>query len=69
MALAIRDAKRLGSQLVLATDPDCDRVGLGSEHRKEITGFYPATRQEFCCLTMWPGGAGSQEPCRPDRFP
>ena len=29
MALAIRDAKRLGSQLVLATDPDCDRVGIG----------------------------------------
>lgn len=28
MTLAIRDAKRLGRGLVLATDPDCDRVGI-----------------------------------------
>jgi phosphoglucomutase len=28
LELGIRDAKRLGSELVLATDPDCDRVGI-----------------------------------------
>lgn len=28
LELGLRDAKRLGSDLLLATDPDCDRVGL-----------------------------------------
>ncbi len=28
LELGLRDAKRLGSDLLLATDPDCDRVGI-----------------------------------------
>lgn len=28
LGLGLRDAKRLGSDLLLATDPDCDRVGI-----------------------------------------
>ena len=36
LSLGLRDAKRLGSDLLLATDPDCDRVGIavkkGSEY-------------------------------------
>nr|WP_314463412.1 phospho-sugar mutase [uncultured Clostridium sp.] len=28
LALGLRDAKKLGSDLLLATDPDCDRVGI-----------------------------------------
>ncbi|WP_124065182.1 phospho-sugar mutase [Clostridium sp. E02] len=28
LELALRDAKKLGSDLLLATDPDCDRVGI-----------------------------------------
>ncbi len=28
MELGLRDARRLGSDLLLATDPDCDRVGI-----------------------------------------
>lgn len=28
LAMAIRDAEQNGSELVLATNPDCDRVGI-----------------------------------------
>ena len=33
MELGIRDAKHLNCDLLLATDPDCDRVGVGGEVR------------------------------------
>ena len=37
LRLALRDGKRLGADLILATDPDCDRLGLavrqGQEYR------------------------------------
>ena len=37
LRLALRDGKRLGADLILATDPDCDRLGLavrqGEEYR------------------------------------
>lgn len=32
LELGLRDAKRLGSDLLLATDPDCDRVGIAVRH-------------------------------------
>ncbi|MFQ9650189.1 MAG: hypothetical protein ACLRZZ_08165 [Enterocloster sp.] len=73
MALASRDAqKRLGSQLVLATDPDCDRVGIrgGQNIGKEITGFASGNETGVRrCRLCGPGGAGVRRPCQPDRFP
>lgn len=35
LALGLRDAKKLGSDLLLATDPDCDRVGIAVRHGEE----------------------------------
>lgn len=35
LELGLRDAKRLGSDLLLATDPDCDRVGIAVRSGKE----------------------------------
>ncbi len=33
--LGLRDAKRLGSDLLLATDPDCDRVGIAVRYKDD----------------------------------
>lgn len=35
LELGLRDAKRLGSDLLLATDPDCDRVGIAVRHKDD----------------------------------
>lgn len=35
LKLGLRDAKRLGSDLLLATDPDCDRVGIAVRSGEE----------------------------------
>lgn len=35
LELGLRDAKRLGSDLLLATDPDCDRVGIAVQHKDD----------------------------------
>lgn len=35
LELGLRDAKRLGSDLLLATDPDCDRVGIAVKSGEE----------------------------------
>ncbi len=35
LELGLRDAKKLGSDLILATDPDCDRVGIAVRYKKE----------------------------------
>lgn len=35
LELGLRDAKRLGSDLLLATDPDCDRVGIAVRNNEE----------------------------------
>ena len=39
MSLALRDAKCRGSQLVLATDPDCDRVGIAVRTAEGADGW------------------------------
>ncbi|MFR2691297.1 MAG: hypothetical protein ACLTBV_09045 [Enterocloster bolteae] len=69
MALAIRDAKRLGSQLVLATDPDCDRVGIGVRTSEGDYRLLSGNETGVLLLDYVARGAGSQELCRPDRFP
>lgn len=35
LELGLRDAKRLGSDLLLATDPDCDRVGIAVRNNED----------------------------------
>ncbi|MEY8354099.1 phospho-sugar mutase [Lachnospiraceae bacterium 54-53] len=35
LELGLRDAKRLGSDLLLATDPDCDRVGIAVRNHED----------------------------------
>ena len=35
LELGLRNAKRLGSDLLLATDPDCDRVGIAVRHKDD----------------------------------
>lgn len=35
LELGLRDAKKLGSDLLLATDPDCDRVGIAVKNQED----------------------------------
>ena len=35
LELGLRDAKKLGSDLLLATDPDCDRAGIAVRYKEE----------------------------------
>lgn len=35
LELGLRDAKKLGSDLLLATDPDCDRVGIAVRNKED----------------------------------
>ncbi len=51
MAIALRNAKELNAELVMATDPDTDRVGLGI---KNINGeFFLLNGNQAFSLMMW----------------
>lgn len=66
MELGIRDAKHLDSDLLLATDPDCDRVGVGVKSGCEYlllsANEIGMLLLEYICKRR---NAGGSMPCRP----
>ena len=49
MALGMEYAKKCSADLLLATDPDCDRVGIAVPTVRANMCFYPEMRQGFFC--------------------
>ena len=66
MELGIRDAKRLNCDLLLATDPDCDRVGVGVKSGCEYlllsANEIGMLLLEYICKRR---SASGSMPCRP----
>ena len=66
MELGIRDAKRLNCDLLLATDPDCDRVGVGVKSGCKYlllsANEIGMLLLEYICKQR---NAGGSMPCRP----
>ena len=55
--------------LLIGTDPDCDRMGAAVPDGQGATGSSPATRWACCCWTTCAGPASPGTPCPGTRWP
>lgn len=57
MSIALKQAKELDADLIMATDPDADRVGIGAKNHKGefqlINGNQAASMLVYYMLKMW----------------
>ena len=57
MSLAVKNAKRIDADLIMATDPDADRVGIGAKNNhgefQLINGNQAASLLVYYMLKMW----------------
>ena len=63
MALGIAYAGRCGADLLLATDPDCDRVGVAVRDPSGGYALLSATKRACCSWTTSAPNARSMAEC------
>ena len=52
--LAIQLGQKVGAQIIIATDPDCDRIGVAARHCEERSKPAPAKAEEAISSTTQP---------------